>query len=226
MNSVVKSRFLDKVEIDESSGCWNWEGSKSLDFRYEGKTIQASQAAWQMYKTEPLPKRIIRACKNWNCVNPDHLVSDDDFTVRFMRYVNKSENGCWEWTGGVSRLGYARINFKGKTREANRIAYQLFKGDIPSGKCVCHNCDNRLCVNPDHLWLGTHKENMDDMFAKGRYKVLSGETNGSSKLTESQVLEIRKLKAEGFRAQVIADQFNTSRTYVNQIVRRDVWKHI
>jgi hypothetical protein len=79
------------------------------------------------------------------------------------------ENGCWEWTNSISsQTGYGKLVFKGLDMSAHRASYILFKGKIPKGKYICHSCDNKKCVNPDHLWVGTQKENMQDMIKKGR----------------------------------------------------------
>lgn len=90
------------------------------------------------------------------------------------------ESGCWEWIGRREQYtGYARVKLKGKKISIHRLAYELWKGPIPEGLFVCHSCDNRICINPEHLWLGTHQDNMDDMVKKGRQYTPKGDENGA-----------------------------------------------
>lgn len=92
-----------------------------------------------------------------------------------VRFSNKYEinetTDCWEWTACTNNIGYGMFRWEtGKMRTAHRVSYEMFKGIIPKGKIVCHTCDNPRCVNPDHLWVGTHQDNFDDMISKGRAK--------------------------------------------------------
>jgi hypothetical protein len=105
------------------------------------------------------------------------------------------ENGCWEWTNSISsQTGYGKIDYKGKTLSAHRASYTVHKGEIPKGKHVCHSCDNRKCVNPNHLWIGTQKENIQDCARKGRLPKICKKNR---KHSEEIIKYIIKLKEEG-----------------------------
>ena len=151
-------------------------------------------------------------------------------TERFLQKVNQgSSDECWEWTAHCIRDGYGRVLWDGKMALAHRVSYTLFVGSIPEDMCVCHHCDNPPCVNPQHLFLGTRKENMQDMAAKGRAGGCPqpGETNPQAVLKEHQVLLIRKMYATKLWTQkAIASQFNVSFQLISLIVNRKIWSHI
>ncbi len=105
--------------------------------------------------------------------------------ANFWLKVKKSQNGCWEWTGSFSQNGYGRFSIHPKCYKAHRISYFLMHGEIPEDKFVCHKCDNPACVNPQHLYLGTAKENTHDMIEKGRLNRSRGENKGISYRKES-----------------------------------------
>lgn len=132
---------------------------------------------------------------------------------------------CWEWHGQVANTGYGRVSY-GKSRRmlAHRASYQIHRGSIPNGMVVCHKCDNPICVNPDHLFLGTQTDNMADKQQKGRQA--KGEKSGPSKLTRSQVKEIRAQYQRGALQEDLAAQFGVVRSHISQIVNRKTWKHI
>ena len=146
---------------------------------------------------------------------------------RFWSKVEKTD-GCWLWKGAVmwspSGADYGAFGLHGKARRAHRVAWLLTHGSDPGAMDVLHSCDTPLCVNPAHLSLGTHKDNMDDMNAKGR-NGSTGEKSKWAKLTEDDVRRIRALK--GIKKQrEIADEYGLHLTYVSQIWCRKSWKHI
>lgn len=112
------------------------------------------------------------------------------------RFTPEPNSGCWLWVGPIKRGKDIRgiFCFDGDKKQAHRVSYELYKGIIPDALHVCHTCDVTTCVNPDHLFLGTHTENMQDSARKGRKSrkiVKWGDQNPSSKLTEEQVAEIK-----------------------------------
>lgn len=145
---------------------------------------------------------------------------------RFESKINRTSS-CWEWTGYVSNSGYGRFGV-GKPQKiyfAHRISYELYVGPIPNNLCVLHKCDNRKCVNPKHLWLGTHKDNRIDCVNKKRNNPQAGSNNGFSKLTESKVKQIRKLyKPRKITCKSLALRFKVHESTVRYILRGVRWK--
>src|SRR5882672_11368025 len=113
---------------------------------------------------------------------------------RFYMSFKVWENGCWNWISGVNHRGYGNFwwDTTSKTISAHRASWLLHHGDIEEGKLVCHHCDNKICVNPQHLFLDTWKGNLDDMRRKGRDRYLSGESHPMAKLTAQKALDIFK----------------------------------
>lgn len=139
---------------------------------------------------------------------------------RFWKKVDKrGPDECWKWLASTAH-GYGQLKIPGQTSMAlaHRYSYELHFGPIPHDLWVLHKCDNPLCVNPAHLYLGTHQKNMHDMVAKGRQK--------RGNLTAETVLEIRRLRDSGMSTPRIAKQTNTPRSTVWAVIQRRIWRHV
>lgn len=162
--------------------------------------------------------------------SPDHNdIRSIDMAQKTIheRFSEKYEvrGDCWIWAANKYLDGYGQIKFEGSPRRAHRVSYILYKGPIPEGMLVCHTCDTPLCVNPDHLWLGTHADNHADRNAKGRQA--RGENNmGGDKLTDESVREIKSLLSEGVPQRKIARQYDVSQSLICDINRGRVWTHV
>lgn len=152
---------------------------------------------------------------------------------RFWPKVDRSQlspGGCWLWTGSTNK-GYGLIgDGYGKLIRAHRFSFHWAYGPIPPGLSVCHRCDNPSCVNPTHLFLGTHLDNMADRNSKGRQSrasVNQGEASGMAKLTEVQVMEIRALYAAGgITHRALGELYGVTGSSVSHIVNRQTWTHV
>jgi hypothetical protein len=186
-----------------------------------------------------------------------YAAQSQPLTERFWTHVDKT-GVCWVWTAVCSKRGYGQIRVSKPKRThllTHRVSYELHFGPIPDGLWVLHNCDNPSCVRPDHLFLGTAKDNTQDMLRKGRHqhgdthysrrqpekvvrgerhgwtkhpeKAAKGEQHGCAKLTEPQVREMRRRWAarEASQRQLMVD-FSVSRATVQKILSRHLWKHL
>lgn len=135
-------------------------------------------------------------------------------------------NGCQVFTGSKDSCGYGRINRDGRLVRIHRAVWEKNNGEIPSGLVVCHSCDVRACINPEHLFIGTQAENIRDMDKKGRRKILVGSQQGSSKLREQDIPNIRSRLNSGDSCELICKDYGVSPGLIRHIKKDRIWRHI
>ena len=189
----------------------NSEGSEDQERPKRKKPPHAAMEGWgEGQKFKKIPKRTKEQAK------------------RLLTMNVTGKGSCREWNGHRTRAGYAVVSFDGKQHYCHRLAYEVTNGKIPKGMEVCHHCDNPPCINPDHLFLGTHKENMQDAAQKGRLpkpEAKHGSEVSNSVLTESEVLNMRRLRASGMPYRTIGAKLRVSTSTVFYALSIG-WKHI
>lgn len=152
----------------------------------------------------------------------------DPFVIqRFLSLCDHgSEDACWNWRGMMNTNGYGRFSLNDRHQLSHRVAFEMFIGEVPVGRVVCHRCDNRLCVNPHHLWLGTQSDNLRDAVEKGRmvHPDTRGESNGNRKLSWDSVRDIRQMHQKGVKKYLIAQSFQVSPSTIGGIINGKTWK--
>lgn len=154
----------------------------------------------------------------------DRFLSPDTF---WTKVKTGAPDQCWPWNGSYNPYGYGRLQVRGKTYMAHRLALEMASGKFSDDICVLHRCDNPSCCNPSHLFLGTQSDNMKDMAAKGRGRTapIFGEAHRWAKLTEADVREIRRLRGKKTQHQ-LASIFKISQSVISGIQLRHLWSHV
>lgn len=177
-------------------------------------------------------RHVMKVCKDGIYRNSLRPLTLEEFSVRFWSQVNKSgENGCWLWEGnknGTTSI-YGTCQYQGKNKKAHRISWELTNNQkIPPGMVACHKCDNKLCVNPEHIFIGTQKDNMQDCKKKGRMRtgISMGEDAGMNKFSESSVRKAVELCKSGQNYAEVSKVTGISRTTLGAIMQGRVWRQV
>ncbi len=143
-------------------------------------------------------------------------------TIKFKGMYQVQNNSCWAWCRCTSD-GYGRIWYRGRSERSHRVSWMIHKGSIPEGLCVLHRCNNRLCVNPEHLCLGTRDDNTCDAIAAGTYQ---GQCHHNAKLDNEDVICIKKMLRDGIKQWLIAWIYQVSGSAISHISTGARWSHI
>jgi hypothetical protein len=207
---IVVSKAEKPLGAKQSGVFWNCVcecGNKAVVY---GSTIRNGDSkSCGCFKTE----------KNSLLMKEMRLRQSGSLHDRFFSRFVKLDSGCWQWRAHTDKDGYGVLPGDRKNTRAHRLSYELHKGQIPDGFVICHHCDNPGCVNPDHLFVGTTKDNAQDALQKGRAYV--GEKNGRSKLTKENVKEILNSSLNGPQ---LANKFGVTRHTINSVKRGLTWQ--
>jgi hypothetical protein len=193
---------------------------------------------WKRYKNQTVARFCSKSC--WYSWNGKYLSSfnekrfqwnkatvkevEERLKLNFEKKVIKKD-GCWDWNGCVDKDGYPLMpSGYHKQSRAHRVSYEIFLGKIPKGKLVCHRCDNPICTNPDHLFIGDHRENQVDSINKGRAAV--GIKQPKSKLKENDINEIKYKLSLGVTGRRIAKEYGVAPSQISNIKNGISWKHV
>ena len=221
----LETRIKKYISYTEND-CWEWQGAKSKNnavIHYNKKNLSVKR--FLFFKDNPNLNNegyLHSLCKNKLCVNPRHFINRDQY---IWSLIEKNDNGCWIWNG-IIKNQYPYISINHKDIAVHRYMYELHKGKIPKNHNVCHSCDVPKCVNPEHLWVGTQIQNIQDMINKKRDYKIRGEKHHKAKVSLDQVIQIKKLLNKNMPMTKIQKELNISYKTIQHIKHGTSWSHV
>lgn len=164
-----------------------------------------------------------RIHRKFSRLNRRSLSHGKGLAARLEIYAHKTES-CWIWTGPRNRSGYGVTGVRGIPSLAHRLLWEMLNGEIPPGMFICHRCDIPSCINPKHLFLGTPKDNSQDMVRKNRVSRPIGELHPQAKIKNRDVRKIRSLAARGISQASIAKMYNMHQASISYMVNGKTWR--
>lgn len=178
----------------------------------------------KIIRTSSLNRGFTKSCGCLNSINREDY--DECIKNKLLGNITKNEENCWVWNKSKDKKGYGKTNYKNKIMLCHRLSWLLFNKSLNNNMYVCHKCDNPSCINPDHLFLGTNRDNILDAYHKNRLKLKFGENNKSSKLNYKKIIEIRDLYKKGYTLVSLSNIYHVSSQTIGSIVKRKTWKHV
>lgn len=222
-------RIKEKVRI--VGECHIWGGAckrRRPILSVKGKPVEVRR-----FLVGPIPTWhcAVTSCGDSMCVNPAHIAvvkknkwREQPVLMRLNANIIKTESGCHEWCGTRNIHGYGVIRVRHKGILAHRASYEVMVGPIPDGMSILHSCDNRACINPEHLFVGTQADNVADMNSKGRGAV--GMKSGSAVLTDLDVICIRHIYKKGIPTKALSVAFGVDEKTIRKAATGKTWSHV
>lgn len=248
LSDLYLKKYWNKVNVGGDNECWNWNGRifnsiPMFSYSSSGKkfNIRADALSFMIKNNVYLGKgyKIKKTCDNNLCCNPLHIYTwcnnsllDEGFIQKFWEKVDiRTHDECWMWTAYKNQDGYGvckvKIDKKWKTMLSHRVSYFITFGFFVCGENRClHSCDNPSCVNPNHLFVGTQKDNIEDMYKKNRQTILYGIRSGMAKLNDEKVHEIKKMLSEMVPIDEIAKKFGVTKNNISSIKTGKTWRRV
>ena len=218
-------RWLPLESFHRATRCWDGLQTNCIECRnvmMRARPEAKKRSAHKYYVLHHERELAIRAAKR-AAMDESEVQRDEQFKALFFAKLARRD-GCLEWVGYIQQNGYGQVGFRGGLVSTHRAAWIIAYGAIPDGLFVCHHCDNRRCCNPEHLFLGTTQDNMDDMVSKGRHGGSSGEAHPKAKLTKARVNEIRRRYAdENILQGELANEYGVAKPTVAALLLNRSW---